>query len=195
MKTIAWDVDDVLNDLTRAWLAGVWLPSHPERVIRYEDLHENPPHALLGVSKPEYLASLDGFRASEEALRMGPAVAVLGWFAENGGQARHVAITATPLRAAPQSAAWVIRHYGRWIRSFHFLPSPRDGEDLPAYDASKGEALGRMGGADLLIDDNPQNLAAARAAGVPTMEFPRPWNHCPLTVEETLWQLTRWLRE
>ena len=39
MLTIAWDVDDVLNDLMGAWLKDAWLPAHPECTLAYDDLH------------------------------------------------------------------------------------------------------------------------------------------------------------
>ena len=37
MKTIVWDVDDVLNDLMRDWLTQWWMPAHPETKIDYEN--------------------------------------------------------------------------------------------------------------------------------------------------------------
>ena len=62
MKTIVWDVDDVLNNLMQSWLETAWLPAHPACQITYRLLTENPPHHLLGISKIEYLQSLDDFR-------------------------------------------------------------------------------------------------------------------------------------
>ena len=106
---------------------------------------------------------------------MQPIPQVLQWFVEHGSRLRHVAVTAVPLSAAHLSAAWVIRHFGRWIRSFHFIPSPREG-DLPPYDRSKGEALRQWGTIDAFIDDNPDNLASAERFGIRTFCFPRPWN-------------------
>ena len=43
MKTVIWDVDDVLNDLMRCWFEKSWLLSHPECTLTYEDLTQNPP--------------------------------------------------------------------------------------------------------------------------------------------------------
>ncbi len=51
MKTIVWDIDDVLNDLTRAWFETAWLPAHRECRLTYEELKVNPPHELLGTSE------------------------------------------------------------------------------------------------------------------------------------------------
>jgi len=195
MKTIAWDVDDVLNDLMRTWLQRVWIPTCPGCSIRYEQIIENPPHALLGISRAEYLASLDDFRLSPTAAELPPLPEVLGWFVEHGQRARHLAITAAPLEAAPASAAWVMRHFGHWIRSFHFIPSFREGENLPIYDRCKAEMLKHLGQVDILIDDNSENLTSAQALGVRTLQIPRPWNGCSMPLSQTLRQLTQWISE
>ncbi|MFC1957444.1 hypothetical protein ACFLX0_01310 [Chloroflexota bacterium] len=190
MKTIAWDVDDVLNDLMRTWLERFWMPAHPDCPIGYEQVSENPPHSLLGVSLPEYQASLDDFRLSESAKEMPPVPEVLAWFQRHGVSFRHMALTATPLSTAPTSAAWVMRHFGRWIRSFHVVPSPRQGEHLPAYDQSKEDFLRRWHEVDILVDDNPLSVAVAQALGIQTILWPRPWNQSRLTLAEALAALT-----
>ena len=186
MKTIAWDVDDVLNDLTRQWLDGAWRPSHPGCEIRYEELVENPPCRILGCTKTEYLASLDEFRQSALAREMKPAAQVLEWFLERGPDARHVAISAVPLSAAHESAVWVLRHFGRWIRTFHVIPSYREGESLPAYDRSKGEALQQWKTIDAFVDDDPGNLSSAERLGIRTFCVPRPWNQGIRNLSEML---------
>jgi hypothetical protein len=189
MKTIVWDVDDVLNDQTRVWLEGHWLPTHPECALKYTQISENPPHRLLGVSLTEYLASLDGFRFVG-ADRLDPVPEALCWFRQHGQRFRHVALTATPLRAAHISAAWVIKHFGHWIRSFGFVPSAREGEDLPVYDGSKAEYLRWWGKANVLVDDNPVNVDAARNLGVEVVLMPRPWNASRATIADALDSLT-----
>ncbi len=185
MKTIVWDVDDVLNDQMRVWLESYWLPIHPECPLGYAQLSENPPHRLLGVSLAEYLASLDDFRFAG-ADRLDPVPEALRWFRQHGEQFRHVALTATPLRAAHISATWVIRHFGHWIRSFGFVPSAREGEDLPVYDGSKAEYLRWWGKADVLVDDNPANVDAARKLGIEAVLIPRPWNTSRATLAGAL---------
>ena len=47
MKTIAWDVDDVLNDCMRTWFERTWLPAHPGcavglRATRGEPAEQRP---------------------------------------------------------------------------------------------------------------------------------------------------------
>ncbi len=192
MKTIVWDVDDVLNAQTRVWFEEYWRPAHPDCALSYAQLAENPPHRLLGISLTEYLASLDDFRLAHGS-RMEPCAQILQWFHAYGAQFRHIALTAIPLRAADISAAWVLKHFGRWIRTFCFVPSSRAGEVLPAYEADKAEFLCWLGRGELLLDDNPANVESARHAGIPAMLMPQPWNASPLTVAETLAALTELL--
>jgi len=190
-RIVVWDVDDVLNDLMRQWLENVWTPAHPAQVVPYEDLRENPPHALLGITSSEYLSSLDEFRLSTGYAQQVPNPDILAWLQDQGGRCRHIALTATALRTAPTAAAWVLRHFGRWIREFAFIPAPRAGEVLPAYDLDKGAWLARLGTPAVLVDDSPQNVAAATAAGAVALFWPRPWNGCGASVAETLQALTR----
>lgn len=190
MQTIVWDVDDVLNDLTRAWFEGAWHPAHPERELRYEDLTENPPHRVLGVELDPYLVSLDAFRLSEEGRNLEPAGDLLTWFRQHGAAFRHVALTATPRICAPHVAAWVMRHFGDWIRSFHFVPSPRAQQPVPLYDQGKGEFLRWFGRADVFVDDNPAQIEEAENMGIHAVLMPRPWNKGRQNVCEALNGLT-----
>jgi len=173
--TIAWDVDDVLNDLTRLWLAEAWSPRHPGAPV-YEALTENPPDAVLGVSLASYLASLDGFRHTRAYADQGPMSLVHDWFRDHGESFRHLALTAVPLHAAGRSAAWVIQHYGNWIRSFNFVPSPRAGDPPPPPERDKAAWLAWSGVAHVLVDDSDTNVVAARELGMTALLFPRPWN-------------------
>jgi hypothetical protein len=186
MRTIAWDVDDVLNELMRVWLETWWRPAHPECPVGFDELTENPPHRLLGISHTDYLASLDSFRLSEPFARLVPRPEVLAWFERHGASYRHLALTAVPLRCAPASAAWVLQHFGRWLRSFHVIPSPRSAEAIPAYDRSKEDFLRRTGSIDLLIDDNPAHILGAERAGVQGLLFPAPWNKSRETLSRLL---------
>lgn len=186
MKTIVWDVDDVLNDLMRSWLEQMWLVSNPHCRLRYGDLIENPPHRLLDVTLGEYQSSLDSFRRSGAGRQLSPSVEVVEWFRTYGDRFRHVALTATPLACAPVSAAWVAQHFGRWIRSFSFVPSARAGQDIPAYDQSKADFLRWWSRADVLVDDSPANVDAARALGIEAILAPRPWNRGTTTITNAL---------
>jgi len=176
MLTIAWDVDDVLNSLTREWLEWWRSTAAADAVPDYAALVENPPGALLGLAPDEYLASLDAFRLSERGRSLPPDPKVLEWFERYGARCRHIALTSTPLSYAPYSAEWVMRYFGRWIRSYNLVPSPRRGVDAPEYDATKAGLLAHFGPVDILVDDSPANLRDAEATGVRVVAYPQPWN-------------------
>ena len=112
MKTIAWDIDDVLNDLMRCWFEQSWLVTNPEYKLEYEDLKQNPPHDILGISLKEYLISLDNFRVSESARKMQPVKEILDWFIKYGSSYRHIALTARSLETIPVLSNWVFRYFG-----------------------------------------------------------------------------------
>src|SRR5437667_12404182 len=118
MLTIVWDVDDVLNNLMSAWLQEAWLPAHPACKVTYSELRGNPPHEILGVTKAEYLNSLDAFRASDRAQQLTPHPEILNWLRTHGGRYRHMALTARPLASAGSTADWVFRHFGHYIRCY-----------------------------------------------------------------------------
>ncbi|MFH1362098.1 MAG: hypothetical protein ABIH69_05535, partial [bacterium] len=152
MLTIAWDVDDVLNDLMREWLTKKWLPEHPQSKLSFEEITGNSPERLLGASLKEYQDSLDEFRLSGAYEKMMPVPEVLAWFNEHGDKALHLVLTAVPLKAAHISAAWVMRYFGKWIRSFNFVPSTRKGENLPDYPKSKLECLKQFSKIDVFVE-------------------------------------------
>lgn len=187
LLTIAWDVDDVLNDLMGAWFDH-WRKGRSCK-IEYGDLRDNPPSRILGISLEEYLSSLDEFRVSPRYQEMKPPVQVLDWFKGKGSMFRHIALTAVPLKASAASANWVLRNLGTWIRTFHFVPSPRRDEDIPVYDENKASFIEWLGKIDIFIDDNPENVRAADAVGTKTFLFPRPWNNGRMSVEEILGEL------
>jgi len=187
MRTIAWDVDDVLNDLMASWYSR-WR-EEKKCSVSYKDLKENPPDRILGIDKRKYLASLDEFRLSPLYEDMPPVHPVLEWFRKNGNRYRHIALTAVPLRASAASACWVLRNFGTWIRTFHFVPSARPGESLPLYDENKAAFIEWVEKIDVFVDDNPEQIRAANVTGVKTILFPRPWNDAEISVDELLGEL------
>jgi hypothetical protein len=186
MKTIVWDLDDVLNNFTEAWLKLGWQAEHPECHIAYGQLRANPPLAELNTTQAEYLASLDRFRLSTAATKLRPNPVLLDWFGRKGGQFHHHVLTARPFKTVAPGAAWVFEHFGKWIRGFHFVPSPRPGELLPAHDTTKADVLSRLGNVDYFVDDSPQNVSDAGKLGIEAFVFPQPWNRTELTVNEIL---------
>ena len=99
------------------------------------------------------------------------------------------ALTSRPLETAPEVAAWVVRHFGSWIRCFGFVPT-RLPYDVPTYDRGKGDFLRGLGKGDVLIDDTPQNLMEAAEMGMKALAWPQPWNDSQLTTTEILQTLT-----
>lgn len=186
MLTIAWDVDDVLNNLMNVWFEKKWKIEHPECNLKYSEIIENPPHKLLGVSKEGYLTSLDEFRLSNRYRRMQPLPELKNWFLRYGKFFRHIAVTAVPIHAAYVSAEWLLRHFGRWIRTFHFVPSIRKGLRTPRYDKTKKDFLQWLGKVDIFIDDNEANICGCEKIGIKGILFPRPWNSSRLSTREVL---------
>ena len=187
--TIVWDVDDVLNDLMRSWFAHTWLPARPGCTLRYEDLVDNPPDRVLGVSRAQYLASLDQFRLSPEAAVMRPRSEFLRWFERHGHRHRHLALTSRPLTSVPAASQWVFQHFGRWIRTLAYVPTRPD-DDFPGYDRTKADFLRWLDNADILVDDNPENIDAANALGIRSFLVAQPWNDAVDDTEELLVALT-----
>jgi phosphoglycolate phosphatase-like HAD superfamily hydrolase len=184
MKTIVWDIDDVLNDSTKVWLETNWLPFHPDCTLKYENLTENPPHGLLGIKREEYLNSLDKFRLSSQAQAMIPDLHLMNWFKENGIRFRHVALTARPRKTVSPAIDWVLRYYSEWFQTFSFVPAERDGESPSHPDHNKGDFLLWLGRADYFIDDHPGNIITASKLGIKAFLVARPWNSGGFTLED-----------
>jgi 5'(3')-deoxyribonucleotidase len=188
MLTIAWDVDDVLNNLMAEWLRDKWLPEHPGCGVTFEQIIENPPERILKSTREEYLESLDAYRLSGKYMLMPPNSETLNWFQASGDKARHIALTAVPLKAAHVSAHWVMKNFGKWIRGFHFVPSFRTGK-VPSYDENKASYLKWLDKVDVLVDDNPENIQQAQNMGIRGILISRPWNKSSLTLKEALKEL------
>ena len=185
MRTIVWDVDDVLNNLTGLWFER-WRQQHPECTLVYGDLRRNAPHELLGISFEAYLASLDEIRASisgHEDLTPNPQI--VAWLNTHGHRYRHMALTARPPHAAAAAGAWVLGHFGKWIRTLTFVP-PRQPADWPIYDRNKGDHLDWLNLDAILVDDSAINIMEVKDRGRPAILFPQPWNPDAQTVAEVL---------
>jgi hypothetical protein len=190
MRTIVWDVDDVLNNLTEYWLAR-WRANHPLVVLDYGSIRKNPPHELLSISFETYLESLDEIRASVDAHdKLTPNPLILEWLIGQGHRFRHIALTARPPHTAGPAAAWVLNHFGAWIRSVAFVPT-RKPPGWPDYDLRKVDYLQWLDVQGVLLDDSATNVAEVKSAGIPALLFPQPWNGSTETVPEVLAQLGR----
>ena len=191
MKTIVWDIDDVLNDLLRRWFETCWKKEHPGSLIRYEDISENPPHKVLGIRESDYLKSLDAFRLSAEAEEAKPDAAVLKWFNEEGAGYRHMALTARPIRTFVPAVKWLMRHYGEWFQTIGFVPSKRDDEHPRQPDKTKADYLVWLGNADYFIDDLTGHVNSAAGLGIRAFLVSQPWNESELGLAEILGIISR----
>ncbi|MFB3776909.1 MAG: hypothetical protein ACE141_04835 [Bryobacteraceae bacterium] len=185
MITIAWDMDDVLNNLMWAWFQGEWRPTHPDCGLQYRDLTENPPHRILGIEPGEFLEMIDAYRASDKAADLVPNREILDWLAGCGSRCLHVVVTARPIGSLPQMSHWLFRHFGCYVRALGVVPVRlKPGE--AAYHRGKGEFLKWFGRVDAMVDDSEDNLRSAEASGVRGILFPQPWNRSRASVSDTL---------
>jgi uncharacterized HAD superfamily protein len=184
IKTIVWDIDDVLNSSTKTWLENCWLPAHSGCTLKYEDITENPPHRLLGVTREEYLESLDEFRHSSQAEAMIPEKHLINWFREDGSRFRHIALTARPRKTVSPAIEWMLKYFGEWFQTFSFVPAERPGEAPGHPDRDKAGFLKWLGKADYFIDDNHENVKAARHLGIAAFLVSSPWNKSELTLRD-----------
>lgn len=193
MITIAWDVDDVLNELMLQWFLD--FKKSTTCNLKFEDLTINPPHNLLKITKMAYLESLDQYRLSGKYLDLSPNEKILSWFKKYGHLARHIVVTAVPERSAFISAHWVIKNFGKWIRTFHFVPSERNEERLPVYDRKKIDFLKKIKDIQIFIEDNEDNVNDANSIGIKGLLVKRPWNSSKDSLEACLKNLTKYIKE
>ena len=187
MKTIVWDVDDVLNDLMRLWLEDYQQKHSLKKKLFLKDITENPPLRMIKTSLNEYHRSIDAFRLSGIYGSMEPLRDVVNWFKDHGNRARHIALSSVPLKAAHLSAKWVFENFGQWIRTYHFVPSKRYNEKIPCYDGGKTDYLKWMNRSDIIVvDDNEPSIKGALDLGLKGIIFPRPWNKAEKSIKETL---------
>jgi hypothetical protein len=170
----------------RSWFERTWLPAHPDCDITYPQILENPPHHVFGITKSEYLESMDEFRMSlEKTHALHPNPEIQDWLNCYGERYRHLALTARPLQTMPLLAEWIYSHFGEYIRTVSIVPV-RLPAGIPQYDESKQDFLKWIGKVDILVDDAEGNIEAANSIGVHGVLFPQPWNSNRLSVFQTL---------
>lgn len=189
MLTIAWDVDDVLNNLMEEWLKDYSIKN--EKQIPYSSIKENPPSEILGISLNEYFKSLDKFRLSEASLNMAPNSEILNWFEQNGGYFKNIALSATTQFTSQNGAFWVMKHFSKWISSYNIVPSYRDGENYTRQFETKKDFLNWIKVVNILVDDNEKNIQQAEELGIKGFLVSRPWNTGGLTITEILAELNK----
>lgn len=172
MLHICFDIDDVLNSLMEKWL--ITYNHRNLKKFKYEQIIENPPYEILGISKQEYLTFLDEYRLYSY-LFLEPNKEILNWFKENENKAHFSVLTATPSSCSHISANWVMTYFKDYIRTFAFIPSGRENIKDIVYDKSKADWLIRNN-ADIFIDDNEKNINEAKEKGIKSYLVKQPWN-------------------
>lgn len=178
MKTIIWDIDDVLNDLMHQWFNNYKFSHNLCIVDNYEEIIDNPPYELFNISKDNYLHSLDIFRKQNFKL-LKPKKEILDWFEQYGSITENIVLTATPISCVSYSAEWLFRYFGEWIISFHFIPSYRNNSYETIYYKNKGELIKSLNKKDIIfIEDNEKNIREAKKLNpdIKTFCVKQPWN-------------------
>lgn len=189
MLTIAWDVDDVLNNLMQAWLEDFCEQKNIE--FEYENIVTNPPHELLGISLAEYHTSLDEFRKSKKALYLNPNPQIIEWMEKNQNKFKHITLSGTSTETAKYGAFWVMKNFSKWINSYNIVPSYRAGENFVRQNETKKDFLQWMNVVDILIEDNQKNYEDAKSLGIKSFLVARPWNKGGQSIEEILKELNK----
>jgi len=110
---------------------------------------------------------------------------MIDWFRLHGRKAEHFVVTSVPLIAAHLSAEWVFSHFGKWVRSFNIVPSPREGDHDHGV-SRKSDFLRTFAKVDIVVEDNLETIRSMREMGISTVTIPRPWNDSMETLEYTL---------
>ena len=183
---IVWDADDVLNRLMFSWL-DYWNTINNTNAS-YSELSQNPPDSIIGISRKEYIDSLDGFRNSESGKKVLTNDIVKNWFENHGNKFKHVACTARPIETMPNQAWWIYYNYGKWIHTVHAAKTVRDLMDNH-HPATKADFISWMNKEVLFIDDSEENVNAVSETGSETMLYPQPWNSSKHSEEEFIAKL------
>lgn len=190
LSRIFWDLDDTMNSLMEAWLQNQWKKEdRPACKVEFSQLSENPPDRILGCARQDYYLSLDRFRNSLHGSQLTPRPEILAWFQLHGFSFEHHVITARPPDTVATAAEWAFRHFGRWVRHFHYTPAARTPEKNPGPMITKGEIIRRLGGGYAMIDDSLEQLESAGDSVRLKILVPQPWNHQSKGLRECLQQL------
>ena len=173
MITIAWDVDDVLNNLTECWLK--YYNSNNNTSFDYNDITKNPPHEILNISFEKYIESLDEFRMSEYAQQLVPNQDILDFMDKHKDRFNHIALTATSAHTAYNSSYWVLKNFYKYVFSYNVVPAKRDYLTYSNY-SDKKSFLQQHSDVKILIDDSIKNVEDANSIGVKAYLLKRPWN-------------------
>jgi len=181
---IVWDVDDVLNCLMKSWLQ-YWSQESGLKIILNEII-KNPPQDILGITKEDYLNSLDTFRNSDLGKDLEVNHIIKKWFLHHGNKFNHIACTGRPIRTMPNQAWWLYKNYSQWIKTVHMTGADRD---LESRKISKADFISFINSDVVFIDDCENNINSVSKIGGITLLYPQPWNKANYTEVEFISKL------
>jgi hypothetical protein len=175
MLHICFDIDDTLNNLMEEylkWFNKIYSSNTP---ISYNEIIDNPPHEILRISEKHYRQTLYQFRMINYKYLI-PDPNVLKWFKKHGHRAHFSVLTSAFKDCIPVVANWVFLHFGEWIRTFAFVPSAIDENDIHnVYDIDKAGWLHRNN-VDIYIDDNPITCWKVSLCNIKSHCVKQPWS-------------------
>jgi hypothetical protein len=117
-----WDVDDVLNNLTKDFISYI-APSIPYKEILNPNIHDS-----LGLSQNDYHYELDNFRR-REYLNLKPNLEITDFIKSRKGS-MHYILTSVPHEFIEISFCWVKRNFDKTFFGYLFAPSRREDINL-----------------------------------------------------------------
>ena len=164
-----WDVDDVLNNLTKDFINYI-TPSIPYETILNPNIHDS-----LGLSQDDYLYELDNFRR-REYLNLKPNLDLTN-FIKSRKNSMHYVLTSVPHEFIEISFCWVKRNFDKTFFGYLFAPSRRENGNLKMpIKRDHLNNLNLFGRKTFFIDDNPYNFINIDNTSITKVLWPQPWN-------------------
>jgi hypothetical protein len=189
---IVWDIDSVLNNFEEEWFLYYKSINHEKyKNLFFNDIVDNPPHNILGITKEEYLESLNYFR-KYCMHTVKPNMSVLDWLNVYGSKINSSVLTSALYPSLEESAYWLFSNYKRYIRSYTVIPSYINKENAIIYDETKLDFLKKTRNVDIFIDDNEKTINSVKEFLPHIKVFcpKQPWNN-GVKIETILNDLTR----
>lgn len=195
MLNICFDCDDVLNSLMQNYLDWMYMTDeYKGPKISYEQIVQNPPHDILGISELKYRQTLHKFRFMMYHT-LQPNQEILNWFYQYGEKAHFSVLTSAFRDCIPITTKWIFENFSQWVRTFAFVPSKVSNDDINIiYDNNKADWLVRNH-VDIFIDDSLKNIFQVKARSDNKIDcylVKQPWND-GMEIGNVLKELNKWI--
>lgn len=163
-----WDVDDVLNDLTKEFIKEYY----PKKA--FDSLVDANIYKCLEIKESEYLSRLDDFR-QKKYLDLQPNREIIDFIKERSNSLHYI-LTAVPHVHIQTSFDWLVKNFNSLFYGFFFAPSPRPKDEkkiITKFDHLKN--LNSSCNKVYFIDDNPKNFLET-SKDIKKILWPQPWN-------------------